>query len=566
MFETVCTNAKKDVGVKTCRDYSRPSQTFLQAFDMRGVKVFAGRSHPELTEAICERLGMNNGKCDLGNFANGETSVQINTSIRNEDVFIVQSGSKYMNDSVMELLIMIAACKGGSAKSITAVMPYFPYARSSKKKSHRGAITAKMIANLMTVAGVSHVITVDLHASQMQGFFPFGVDNLHCEYMLARWIKANVKNWQDAVVVSKNVGGSKRVTSLADTLQLSFALCSTDRKRAIQPNRSTGTMTDSVVFFDAIQPTEIRTNRVARTSSDLEDDDSIDPTADQSRTTAGRLNQAGAERDRLDSNATERPTRPRTVAINSSPQVQTFNRDSASPEPEPEPEKLSRVETLPNARRPSEYEAQSGFYDEKAREVMIGRLVQGHIVDEDRSSPALSAMSGFGDRHEALEDPAMDPMTSSFVSNASSFQPGHALGGTIDAAASSEDEEDDIQNPDLEHTVTLVGNVRNRTAIITDDIMDRSGSWVAAAEACVKIGGAKEVYCIGIHALLGENALEEMEACDCIDRIVITNTFPIDRRRLEASRKVVVIDLSNLLAESIRRNHHGGKSSLKSMR
>ncbi|KAK5102319.1 ribose-phosphate pyrophosphokinase 1 [Exophiala xenobiotica] len=523
---------------------------------MRGVKVFAGRSHPELTEAICQRLGMNKGSCDLGNFANGETSVQINTSIRNEDVFIVQSGSKYINDSVMELLIMIAACKGGSAKSITAVMPYFPYARSSKKKSHRGAITAKMIANLMTVAGVTHVITVDLHASQMQGFFPGGVDNLHCEYMLARWIKANVKDWQDAVIVSKNVGGSKRVTSLADTLRLSFALCSTDRKRATMPNRSTGTMTDSIVFFDAIQPNGIHTNRTGRISPESEGGDSIDPIADQSRTTAGRTNGTrGADRERLDSNATQRPTRPRNVTINSSPLVQTVRRESVSRSPSPN--RLSRVETMPNARRASEYEAQSGFYDEKARDVVIGRLVHGHIVDEDHPSPALSAMSGFGDRAEPLENPAMDPMTSSFVSNASSFQPGHALGGTIDAAASSEDEEDDIQNPDLEHTVTLVGNVRNRTAIITDDIMDRSGSWVAAAETCVKIGGAKKVYCIGIHPLLGENALEEMEACDCIDHIVITNTFPLDRQRLEASKKVVVIDLSNLLSESIRRNHHG---------
>jgi len=528
---------------------------------MRGVKVFAGRSHPELTEAICQRLGMNKGSCDLGNFANGETSVQINTSIRNEDVFIVQSGSKYINDSVMELLIMIAACKGGSAKSITAVMPYFPYARSSKKKSHRGAITAKMIANLMTVAGVTHVITVDLHASQMAGFFPGGVDNLHCEYMLARWIKANVKDWQDAVIVSKNVGGSKRVTSLADTLRLSFALCSTDRKRATMPNRSTGAMTDSIVFFDAIQPSGIHTNRTGRISPESEGGDSIDPIADQSRTTAGRTNGTRAERERLDSNATQRPTRPRNVTINSSPLVQTVRRESVSRSPSPN--RLSRVETLPNARRASEYEAQSGFYDEKARDVVIGRLVHGHIVDEDHPSPALSAMSGFGDRAEPLEDPAMDPMTSSFVSNASSFQPGHALGGTIDAAASSEDEEDDIQNPDLEHTVTLVGNVRNRTAIITDDIMDRSGSWVAAAETCVKIGGAKKVYCIGIHPLLGENALEEMEACDCIDHIVITNTFPLDRQRLEASKKVVVIDLSNLLSESIRRNHHGGKLSLK---
>src|SRR5271163_1916387 len=209
---------------------------------MRGVKIFSGRSHPALTEAICERLGMTPAKCELGNFANGETSVQINTSIRNQDVFIVRSGSPKINDSVMELLIMIAACKGGSAKSITAVMPYFPYSRQSKKKSHRGAITARMLANLMTVAGVDHVITVDLHASQMQGFFKCTVDNLHAEPLIARWIRHNVQGWREAVCVSKNAGGTKRVTSLADALKLNFGMVTTDRRRG------GGNMTASMIM------------------------------------------------------------------------------------------------------------------------------------------------------------------------------------------------------------------------------------------------------------------------------------------------------------------------------
>jgi ribose-phosphate pyrophosphokinase len=134
----------------------------------------------------------------------------------------------------MELLIMISACKGGSAKSITAVMPYFPYSRQSKKKQHRGAITARMIANLLHIAGVNHVITLDLHASQMQGFFKCPVDNLVAEPLLARWIRLNVPNWREAVVVSKNPGGTKRVTSLADALKLSFGIVTTDRRRAGQ--------------------------------------------------------------------------------------------------------------------------------------------------------------------------------------------------------------------------------------------------------------------------------------------------------------------------------------------
>lgn len=149
----------------------------------------------------------------------------------------------------MELLIMISACRGGSSRSITgiivffhtlkgleaniieAVMPYFPYSRQSKKKSHRGAITARMIANLLHIAGVNHVITIDLHANQMQGFFKCPVDNLVAEPIIARWIKQNIPNWNEAVVVSKNPGGTKRVTSLADAMKLSFGIVTTDRRR-----------------------------------------------------------------------------------------------------------------------------------------------------------------------------------------------------------------------------------------------------------------------------------------------------------------------------------------------
>lgn len=111
-------------------------------------------------------------------------------------------------------------------------MPYFPYSRQSKKKQHRGAITARMVANLLHIAGVNHVITVDLHASQMQGFFKCPVDNLVAEPLLARWVRMNVRDWREAVVVSKNPGGTKRVTSLADAMKLSFGIVTTDRRRA----------------------------------------------------------------------------------------------------------------------------------------------------------------------------------------------------------------------------------------------------------------------------------------------------------------------------------------------
>jgi ribose-phosphate pyrophosphokinase len=257
--------------------------------------------------------------------------------------------------------------------------------------------------------------------------------------------------------------------------------------------------------------------------------------------------------------------RPKAVTIASSPLVQTTKVES-SPSRSPSPNRLSRIETAPSARRPSEYEANEALHDERVRDVIVGRLIQGHLVDDDHPSPALSGMSGSlsglpGDRnsHDVGDISAYDPMTSSFVSNASSFQPEHALGGTFDAAATSDEEEDGIRNPDLEHTITLVGNVKDKTVLLMDDILDRSGSWIAAAETCVKIGRARRVYCVAVHALFGEDSLEELEDCDCIDFIVVTNTFPIAAERLRSSKKLIVIDLSNLLSEAIRRNHHGGK-------
>ncbi|KAF9412626.1 hypothetical protein BGZ94_000993 [Podila epigama] len=195
---------------------------------MRRTKIFLGSSHPELGQLITGRLGIEPGAVKLSQFKNMETSVEIGVSVRNEDVYIIQSGSPKINDSLMELLIMINACKGASAQRITAVIPYFPYSKQSKKKKHRGAIAAKLVANLLAISGVDHIITMDLHASQMQGFFNLPVDNLYAEPTIAKWIKENVDDWANGVIVSKNAGGAKRVTSLADRLNIDFALIHRD--------------------------------------------------------------------------------------------------------------------------------------------------------------------------------------------------------------------------------------------------------------------------------------------------------------------------------------------------
>ncbi|KAF9170360.1 hypothetical protein BGX20_009074 [Mortierella sp. AD010] len=243
-WETVSSEERAKVEAKAESASEAPNPDFLlkqphfptlptlsYSLAMRKTKVFGGSSHPEITKLITSRLGVEPSAVKLSQFKNKETSVEIGVSVRNEDVYIIQSGSPKINDSLMELLIMINACKGASAQRITAVIPYFPYSKQSKKKKHRGAIAAKLVANILAISGVDHIITMDLHASQMQGFFNIPVDNLYAEPTVGKWIQENVEDWENGVVVSKNAGGAKRVTSLADRLNIDFALIHMDRSR-----------------------------------------------------------------------------------------------------------------------------------------------------------------------------------------------------------------------------------------------------------------------------------------------------------------------------------------------
>ncbi|KAK1907623.1 hypothetical protein P3342_005951 [Pyrenophora teres f. teres] len=539
--------------------------TLLGPPTMRGAIVFGGSSHPKLVEGMCDRLGMKPGSATLGKFKNGETSVTIHTSIRNKDVFIVQSGSEKINDSVMELLIMISACKGGSAKSVTAVMPYFPYSRQSKKKQHRGAITARMVANLLHIAGVSHVMTIDLHASQMQGFFKCPVDNLVAEPLLARWIRVNVPNWREAVVVSKNPGGTKRVTSLADALKLSFGIVTTDRRRAgtaVHWNESA--MFEQLRLDGAYDKQDI-------VEAALDADADITPISKM--TIDPKAEPGKSSLKRLPSNPLQRRANGWSEPTGSHPLSKSMRAGSIiEPEVPLEPIRTDADKHEEEQAEQSADESAEEYTDERARNVIHGRLVQGHIVDDTHPSPAMSATSHSTWRNRAPSDGENDDippqMMSSFMSNASSSrnretEHSHALGGTYDAAASSEDEEEDLKNPELETMVTLVGNVKDRPVFIVDDMMDKSASWIAAAETVAKRGGATKVYCFATHGIFGGDCLQEMSNCDVIDKIVITNAFPIPEHKLVQATgdKLVIINVDNLLAEAVRRNHHGESMS-----
>ncbi|KAI9220265.1 ribose-phosphate pyrophosphokinase 1-like protein [Blastocladiella britannica] len=325
---------------------------------MRNAKIIAGTSHPDLAQAIIEKLGTTPTPLTVKQHSNHETSVDIGVSVRNDDIFIVQSGSDNVNDSLMELMVLIHSCRISSAQRITAVLPYFPYSKQSKKKKARGAVTAKLIANMLTVSGVDHVVTLDLHHEQMQGFFSKPVDNLQAEPTLCKYIAEHIPDYTRAVVVSKNPGGVKRVTQLADRLKIDFALIHQRDSKGSSSKR----LTDQVV--EVFEP-------------------------------------------------------------------------------------------------------------------------QWH--------------------------------------------------------------EDGLQ---------LVGDVAGRPCFLVDDILDKASGFIAAARL-LRRRGASRVYVLATHGLLSGDALTELEACDAVYQVIVTNSYPISTEKQALTNKLRIIDISGVLAEAIRRTHNG---------
>ncbi|KAG8829935.1 hypothetical protein FRB91_006595 [Serendipita sp. 411] len=204
------------------------------------IKIFSGTSHPELAKLIADRVGLQVSKAEIERNSIGEAKVRIVESVREDDVYIVGSGCGNINASLMELCIMIHACKIASAKRITAVVPLFPYARQDKKDKSRAPITAKLVANMLQRAGCDHLITMDLHASQIQGFFDVPVDNvrqkLYAEPSTIQYIHNNFEV-SDCIIVSPDAGGAKRAASIADRLGIDFALFHKERKKANEVSR-----------------------------------------------------------------------------------------------------------------------------------------------------------------------------------------------------------------------------------------------------------------------------------------------------------------------------------------
>lgn len=195
-----------------------------------GLKILSGTAHPTIAHSICENLGVAPCAVTLDTFPDGETLVQINENIRGSDVFIVQPTCPPTNQNLMELLIMVDAVRRASAHRITAVLPFFGYARQDRKDRPRVPITAKLVANLLVAAGVQRVLTVDLHAGQIQGFFDIPVDHLYAAPVLIKAIREREIN--DLVVVSPDVGGIKMTHSYAKTLGAPMAIVAKNRVSA----------------------------------------------------------------------------------------------------------------------------------------------------------------------------------------------------------------------------------------------------------------------------------------------------------------------------------------------
>src|SRR6201993_1164107 len=200
--------------------------------DTTGPQVFSGNANPALAKEIADYVGVSVGQATVTSFPNGETFVKINENIRGRDVYIVQPTAPPTNQNLMELLIMIDAARRASAMRITAVIPFYGYARQDRKDQPRVPITAKLVANLLVASGANRILTMDLHAQQIQGFFDIPVDHLYAAPVMYDFLKK--KNLSDLVVVSPDVGGLKMAHAYSQTLEGGLAIVAKRRKSATE--------------------------------------------------------------------------------------------------------------------------------------------------------------------------------------------------------------------------------------------------------------------------------------------------------------------------------------------
>src|SRR6476469_195171 len=217
---------------------SSPSH-WIERGPQKRLMVFAGRSHTDLAQRIAQQLGVELGEAEVSTFPNGETYVRYDESIRGADVFVVQTGCEPVDQNIMELLFMIQAAKLASAKRITAVIPLFPYARQDRKAKPREPISARLVADMLQLAGADRILTMDLHAGQIQGFFSIPVDHMTALPLFARHFRDLGLTGDDTVSVSPDAGRAKQAVRFAEMIEANFAIMHKSR-----PSHDLATVTE----------------------------------------------------------------------------------------------------------------------------------------------------------------------------------------------------------------------------------------------------------------------------------------------------------------------------------
>lgn len=433
-------------------------------------------------------LGIQVTQCVCKKFADQSIDVRIGSSVRDEDVFVLQTGnSPYVdpNDSLMELLIILSACKTASARRITAVIPAFPYSRHDKKDKSRAPITAKLVANMITVAGADHVITMDLHASQIQGFFDIPVDNLTSEPSVARWIRSRIPDYRNSIIVSPDAGGAKRATSLADLLGVDFALINRNRKRE-QNRRLRAQQRFEKGLSTQSSNSDLNSALATPMTGSFIVDHAADPSsAEVERLAKGMQQPSGSSATRSASN-TLRNVNEELNAL-SLEQEQEGAKGSASGG------QLHRTHPRLGA---GALEQPFGSHDVSSSGLKISTpLANGILV---------------GDKGEWI---TFDENGHRIVSGGNS----HAGGNR--AQTEMQDDED----PDETKMEILVGDVKGKTAILVDDMID-TGRTLALAAKTLKEGGAREVYAHVSHGLLSGKATDLLRVLS-LERLVVRTSM-----------------------------------------
>ncbi|KAK0522172.1 ribose phosphate diphosphokinase subunit prs4 [Tilletia horrida] len=499
---------------------------------MRGansIKLLTGNSHPELAQAIAKRLGIPLTECVCRRFADQSVDVRIGSSVRDEDVFVIQTGNSPFvdpNDALMELLIIISACKTASARRITAVIPAFPYSRHDKKDKSRAPITAKLVANMITVAGADHVITMDLHASQIQGFFDIPVDNLSSETSVARWIRSYIPGWRNAIIVSPDAGGAKRATALADSLGVDFALINRNRRRELHKRQRAAALAAARAAAEA----EVE---AAHPGQSIDASSDIDKQALANAVAAHALMSKSSTDESLNTYIHSMPSGMSTPAGSSTYAVAPL----ANPA-------IIKSQQAANAQGP---------LSQQGSPALPPPSPLSQYRPEQGPGSAFPSRSSSQSRPDTPDTNGLASLTASMV-----------LGEADKGGASGQDQVDEAGGDGEGEVETkmeiLVGEVKGKIAILVDDMVD-TGRTLALAARTLEEAGAAKVYAIISHGLLSGRSIELLRLAK-LEKLVVTNTISNQEKVADSEGKLEIMDVSNVIGEAIRRTHNGESISM----